>query len=196
MKNYLTKYYRLAAFLMITGMLIHFISQCEGSAKSAPTVEKKDSLKIRSVKEASRWLHEYYIKTYRMDFLPLEEHSIGHKIAASLLQKKRLYGNGSSLLEKYIANIGNTLSMASERPETFQGYRFIILHSKSIRTYAVPGGYIFITTGLIKMASNEEELAGVIAHSVSHVVLKHPTKSIGSARKIEFIVGLIKYRAS
>ncbi|MDH4129582.1 MAG: M48 family metalloprotease [Spirochaetota bacterium] len=132
---------------------------------------------------------------YNREFTPQEEYYIGRTVAASLLKKRRLYGTGDSGLEKYISKIGHTLAMTSDRPETYQGYRFIVLNSRSVNAFAVPSGFIFVTTGLIKTASNEDELAGAIAHEVNHIVLRHPTTSISDAQKNEAVSNLVKFGA-
>ncbi len=190
MKKYLINYRLIALFLMI-GVITSAISQCREQAKTFVPGGKN----IVSGYKAAKKLNKAY-KAYNKEFLPLEEYEIGRKVAASILQRKKLYGDGSGPLENYVSNIGNTLAMGSNRPETFQGYRFIVLRSSSTNVLAVPSGYIFITTGLIKMAANEEELAGAIAHGVSHVVLRHPIKSVSSARRTDIVLGLVKYGAA
>lgn len=153
-----------------------------------------DGDKILTGIEAIDKLSDVY-EAYNREFTPKEEYYIGRTVAASLLQKNNLYGDGSSKLEKYVTQVGQTVAMASERPETYQGYRFIVVRSPSINAFAVPSGYIFITTGLIKTASSEDELAGVLAHEVSHVVLKHPLASISEAQKNEAVTNLVKFGA-
>ncbi len=186
-----TKYKTLTLFLII-GMIIALTSQCESLIKSFVPGGKYIVGGYKAVKK----LKEVY-KAYNKEFTPKEEYYIGRTVSASLLKKRRMYSrSGRTPIENYIAKIGNTLAMASNLPETYQGYRFIVLKSRSINAFAVPSGYIFITTKLIETASNEDEIAGALAHEVSHVVLKHPTKSISSARRTEIVLDLVKYGAS
>jgi len=135
------------------------------------------------------------VEAYSKEFTPMEEYYIGRTVAASLLKKRKAVGLGNTPLEKYIAKIGHTLAMASDRPETYQGYRFVVLRSKSINAFAVPSGYIFVTTKLIRTAKTEDELAGALAHEVSHVVLRHPLTSISDAQKSQAVGDLIKFGA-
>ncbi len=128
-------------------------------------------------------------------FLPSEEYYIGRTTAAYILSKYKAYGNGRTRLERYINNIARTLSMASSRPEVFKGYRIIILDSDKKNAFANPGGFIFITTGLLKLARHEDEIAGVLAHEVAHIALRHPTKSINAARRKEMLEMLAKERS-
>ncbi len=188
------KYKTLILFFII-GMIISLTSQCELTKGLIKSFVPMGGLIVGSA-EAVQKLHEAY-KAYTKEFTPKEEYYIGRSVSASLLQKRRIYSRkGNTPIESYIAKIGNTLAMASNLPETYQGYRFIVLKSRSINAFAVPSGYIFITTKLIETAANEDEIAGALAHEVSHVVLRHPTKSISSARKTEIVLDLIKYGAS
>ena len=108
-----------------------------------------------------------------------ERYYIGRASGARLLADHRPLGRDR--LQQYVSAIGQTLAMASKRPEVYAGYHFIVLDEPGrVNAYAVPGGFIFITTGLIAKTTNEDELAAVLAHEVSHIVLDHP---IGSVKK-------------
>ncbi len=149
----------------------------------------------RNMRRRMSGMRRNFRRQYRGHFTPREEYYIGRTISAWLLSKYEAYQDGErgeSDLEIYINSIGRTLAMASNRPETFKGYRFIILDSESINAYAVPGGMIFITMGLLDKVENEDELAGVLAHEVAHIELGHPTRAIARARRqgmIDSIVG-------
>jgi len=64
----------------------------------------------------------------------------------------------------------------SDRPNL--NYHFAILNSREQNAFAAPGGYIFVTIGLLKTLKNEAELAGVLAHEVAHVTQKHMLETI------------------
>ena len=176
-------------FIIVFVILSFGFIQCKELASMLPHGDK-----IVTGIEAIEKISDVY-DAYNREFTPQEEYYIGRTVAASLFKKRRAYGSGNSSIEKYISRIGHTIAMASDRPETYQGYRFIVLRSRSINAFAVPSGYIFVTTGLIKTASNEDELAGALAHEVNHVVLKHPTNSISDAQKNEAVSNLIKFGA-
>ncbi|MDQ6967443.1 MAG: M48 family metallopeptidase [Mariprofundaceae bacterium] len=106
-----------------------------------------------------------------------ERYYIGRASGARLLVDHQLLNQKQ--LQHYVSAIGQTLAMASARPELYAGYHFIVLNEpERVNAYAVPGGFIFITTGLIAKAVNEDELAAVLAHEVAHLVLDHPINSI------------------
>ncbi len=106
-----------------------------------------------------------------------EQYYIGRSVGANLLGKYKLSECGR--LKEYVSAIGQTLATASERPDTFKGYHFIVLDEpEQVNAFSVPSGFIFISTGLIAKAENEDELAGALAHEVAHIVYHHPSESI------------------
>ena len=77
---------------------------------------------------------------------------------------------------RYINLVGKTIAEVSDRPTL--NYHFAILNSQEQNAFAAPGGYIFITVGLLKTLKNEAELGGVLAHEVAHVTKKHMLETI------------------
>jgi predicted Zn-dependent protease len=77
---------------------------------------------------------------------------------------------------RYINLVGNTIAEVSDRP--ILPYHFAILNSQEQNAFAAPGGYIFITVGLLKTLKNEAELAGVLAHEIAHVTKQHMLETI------------------
>lgn len=114
------------------------------------------------------------------DITPEQEYYIGRSVAARILQRYTIYDNPK--INNYLNTIGKLISMNSDQPEVFGGYHFTILDSNEINAFATPGGFIFITRGMLKMCKNEDELAAVLAHEISHVQLKHGLLSIKDSR--------------
>jgi len=83
----------------------------------------------------------------------------------------------------YVNQIGQRL-VASIPPE-FQHpefrYTFKVIDDKDINAFALPGGFVYVNRGMIEAARNEGELAGVMAHEISHVALRHGTAQVSSA---------------
>ena len=67
----------------------------------------------------------------------------------------------------------------------------MILDSDEINAFATPGGHIFLSRGMIRLAESEDELAAIVAHEISHVVLQHGMKSIKSSRITSSVVGAL-----
>ena len=91
-----------------------------------------------------------------------------------LLENKRL--------NNYINQIGN-LILAQSKKSPFE-FHFSIVNSKAINAFATPGGYIYINKGLINIAENEGELAGVIAHEIGHAHARHVASIIEKSQKL------------
>lgn len=112
-----------------------------------------------------------------------EEYYIGRAVAARILSTYKIYNN--ALLIDYINLVGHSLSMHSERPDTYGGYRFSVLDTMERNAFACPGGMIFITKGMLLTAKSEDEVAAILAHEIAHVNHKDGISSIKSARWTE-----------
>ena len=74
-------------------------------------------------------------------------------------------------LQRYVSSLGRLLQQTSEQPEP--PFTFVVLDSPEVNAFALPGGYIHVTRGLMALANDEAELAGVIAHEIGHVTARH-----------------------
>lgn len=98
-----------------------------------------------------------------------KEIEIGRNLAAVLLGAKPLYPDMA--LQRYVNRLGRWISLQSARPNL--PWAFAVLDDKGYNAFAAPGGYIFVTKGLIDSVADEAELAGILAHEIHHVVGKH-----------------------
>lgn len=101
---------------------------------------------------------------------PQEERKVGAEENPKLLQS---FGGEyrDPALARYVAEVGRRVAAVSEMPSL--PYRFIVLNSPIVNAMALPGGYVYITRGLIALAADEAELAGVLAHEVGHIAARH-----------------------
>jgi predicted Zn-dependent protease len=74
-------------------------------------------------------------------------------------------------LQAYVTRIGEQLVAVSELPQ--EDFTFTVLDSDVVNAFALPGGYVYITRGLLALADDEAELAGVMAHEIGHVTARH-----------------------
>lgn len=74
-------------------------------------------------------------------------------------------------LQAYVDRIGRKITQDTERPDV--EYKFFILDSPIVNAFALPGGYVYVSRGLITLANNEAELASVMAHEVGHITARH-----------------------
>jgi beta-barrel assembly-enhancing protease len=103
-----------------------------------------------------------------------EEIAIGRDVASRLLGAAPLVADAR--LQRYVNHVGRWLAAQTERPDL--PWQFGVLDSPNVNAFAVPGGTIFITRGLLDKMRNEAELAGVLGHEIVHVLRKHHLKAI------------------
>jgi len=103
-----------------------------------------------------------------------EEIAIGRDVAARLLGAAPLANDAR--LQRYVNNVGRWLASQTERPDL--PWQFGVLEAPQLNAFAVPGGTVFITRGLLEKMANEAELGGVLAHEIVHVLKKHHLKAI------------------
>ena len=114
------------------------------------------------------------------DISESEEYYIGRAVAAQILSRYQPLDNPA--LNAYAQHVAQAVAMASDRPSVYRGYHVQILKSDEVNAFAAPGGFIFVTTGLLKLVRSEDELACVLAHEVAHVAQKHGLKTIKTSR--------------
>ena len=103
-----------------------------------------------------------------------EEIEIGQDVASRLLGAAPLVADAG--LQRYVNHVGRWLATQTERPDL--PWRFGVLDAPQLNAFAVPGGTIFITRGMLERMKSEAELAGVLAHEIVHVLRKHHLKAI------------------
>lgn len=119
---------------------------------------------------------------------PEQEYYIGRSVAATILTTYKSFDQEAA--NRYLNVIGQTLAMASAKPETFGGYHFRILDTEEINAFAAPGGLIVVSRGLIRCCRSEDALAAVLAHEVGHVEKEHGLNAIEKGRKTAFMTTL------
>ena len=126
---------------------------------------KLDLDKLKDIKEKIKVLKE-----------PSEadEIEIGKGVAANLLGAAPPVNDAK--LQAYVNRVGKWIAMHSDRPDL--PWRFAVLDTAGVNAFATPGGYVFITRGMLLRMRDESELAGVLAHEVTHVVEKHALKTM------------------
>ncbi len=101
---------------------------------------------------------------------PDEERRIGAEEHPKLVE---VFGGlyDDAALQSYVDSIGRLLQQTSEQPEP--PFRFVVLDSPIVNAFALPGGYVHVSRGLMALANDEAEFAGVVAHEIGHVTARH-----------------------
>jgi len=102
------------------------------------------------------------------------EIDIGTHMAATLVGTAPL--DNDETAQRYINRLGRMLAMHSSRPQL--PWKFGVLNDQDINAFAAPGGYVFVTRGMLAQLESEAELAGVLAHEIAHIEQKHHLKAM------------------
>jgi len=118
------------------------------------------------------------------DSLTLErEKQIGEEF---FMQLQQFYPISSDpFVTSYINRLGKKL-VTQLGPQPYQ-FRFFVIEDPTMNAFAVPGGYIFVTTGFIRTMEREGELVGVLSHEISHIYARHLARQMDTARPISIL---------
>ncbi|MFC1556841.1 M48 family metallopeptidase [candidate division KSB1 bacterium] len=120
-------------------------------------------------------------------FSTQQEISMGENFAREIESQSDILNDEE--WNEYIDDIGQRIAAVCDRPDLT--YHFSIIEDDStVNAFAVPGGFIYIYTGLILRAENEAEIAGVLAHEVGHVVGKHSMKRLTQVYGLQFALSI------
>ncbi len=119
-------------------------------------------------------------------FSKQQDIELGQEAAAQVRQKVTVVQN--QFLQEYVQRVGKRLT--SQPEAAGWPFTFTVILDPSINAFALPGGAMFINTGAIAAADNEAQLAGVMGHEMSHVILRHGTNQASKARMFEIPAAL------
>lgn len=142
--------------------------------KVIPLVDKRPSIVAIDIIDAIRGAVQYIQVSNISDE---QEIAIGKQTNEQILSQYRLYNNDR--IQEYVSNLGQELVSSSNSRDI--PFNFQVVTSDEVNAFAVPGGYIYVTTGLLKAADNRAQLASVIAHEIAHINEKHGVESLKQA---------------
>lgn len=118
-----------------------------------------------------------------------KELEIGRKLDPEIRKQYGVYDNPE--LQTYVQQVGERMAVLSHRPQLY--FRFTVLDSAEVNAFALPGGYIYITRGLLAYLNSEAELAAVLGHELGHVTARHAVRQYtrATAANIGFTIGAI-----
>lgn len=118
-------------------------------------------------------------------YSPQQDVQLGREAAAQVEQQLPLLRDDN--VTSYVSEIGRRLAQAIPADQQHRefAYTFKVVNVREINAFALPGGPMYVNRGMIEAAKNEGEVAGVIAHEISHVALRHGTAQATKATKYE-----------
>jgi predicted Zn-dependent protease len=115
-----------------------------------------------------------------------DEISLGQQSDQGIIQTYGLYPDQG--LNNYVSNIGQSMARISHRPNL--KYEFKVMDSPVINAFAVPGGYVYVTRGILAHLNNEAELAGVVGHEIGHITARHSAIQYTRAQLAQLGLGI------
>ena len=116
-------------------------------------------------------------------FSKQQDVQLGQEAAAQV--RKQMTVIKDPTLTAYVNAVGKRLMASQEATASGFPFTFEVIANPSINAFALPGGPMFINTGLLRAVDNEAQLAGVMGHEMSHVILRHGTNQASKANLIE-----------
>src|SRR5713226_10615442 len=124
-------------------------------------------------------------------FKPADDLKLGRQAATEAEQQFPLLGD--SEVTAYVERVGQRLvaSIPAEFQHSEFRYYFKVINASDINAFALPGGPMYVNRGMIEAAHTEGEMAGVMAHELSHVALRHGTAQATKAQKYGLLAGIL-----
>ncbi len=115
-----------------------------------------------------------------------QEVSIGRQASEQVAQSMAMVENEA--LQAYVSRLGQSLASASERPDL--PWSFQVIDDPGPNAFALPGGFIYVTRGMLNLMENEAELVSVLGHEIAHVTARHSVAQISRAQLAQLGMGL------
>jgi predicted Zn-dependent protease len=118
-----------------------------------------------------------------------EEWQLGQQLAQDVAKQVRF--NNDPALNAYVTQLGQRLVAQTPAPYNSLPWDFHVVEDPTLNAFSIPGGHVYVNTGLIAAAENASELAGVMAHEISHVTARHSTEQISRQYGLSVLAGLV-----
>ena len=146
---------------------------------------------LRCARCPYRWWRRRQIKYHSNKYKVEDDVKLGRQAAAEVEQQLPLLQDNE--VRNYVERVGRRLAGAI--PSEFQHpqfeYSFKLVNARDINAFALPGGPMYVNRGMIESARNEGQMAGVMAHEISHVALRHGTAQASKAQKYGLLAGIL-----
>ncbi len=123
-------------------------------------------------------------RTFQTPISEQQEAQLGREEHPKILQEFGGEYKEKPDLTAYVSSVGQLIAATSERKDV--KYTFTVLNTPDVNAFAVPGGYIYTTRGLLALANSEAELASVLGHEAGHINARHTAERAGQAQQTQF----------
>ena len=125
-------------------------------------------------------------RTFSTPISEQQEAQLGREEHPKILQEFGGEYKEKPALTTYVSSVGQFIAATSERKDVT--YTFTVLNTPDVNAFAVPGGYIYTTRGLLALANSEAELASVLGHEAGHITARHTAERAGQAQTAQWSV--------
>lgn len=115
-----------------------------------------------------------------------QEISMGRDSDPQIVAEMGLYPDSS--VQRYVRNLGASLAAGSERPDL--PWTFRVLDDPTVNAFALPGGFVYVTRGILTHLNSEAQLAGVLGHEIAHVTARHSASRMSRAQLAQIGLGV------
>ena len=115
-----------------------------------------------------------------------QEIAMGQEYAQQIVKSMGVYQDQK--VQDYVSNLGKTLAAKSERPNL--PWAFYVMDDPTVNAFALPGGSIFVTRGILTHMNNEAELVGVLGHEIGHVTARHSVQQMSRQQLAQIGLGV------
>ena len=118
-----------------------------------------------------------------------EEWQMGAQLSQEVAKQVRF--NNDPAVNNYVRNMGMRIVQQAAPPFNQLPWQFHVVQDPAINAFAIPGGHVYVNTGLIENSDNASELAGVMAHEIAHVLARHSTEQLSRQYGLSVIAGAV-----
>ena len=159
------------ALTLVAGLSFAELRREQEDAKQPPKNSRQDVSKIGDRKVGKA-----------VNFYSLEkEIALGRRLAEDVERTAKIVDD--PVISEYVNRIGQNIVNNSDAKVPFT---IKVIDSEEVNAFALPGGFFYVNTGLIELAQDEAELAGVMAHEIAHVAARHGTRSATRSQLVQF----------
>ncbi len=165
--------------LVLSNFTVQSYAHYGNTPKDSTPVVPSDFKKSTSKKEKAL---ESKIKKHQDNDATAKELELGLKASKFLIARYGYYSNPE--VNQYVKQLGQSIVKKVAKRDL--EYHFYILDTDEINAFALPGGIIFVTKGILKVISNEAELVAVLCHEIAHVEKKHYVRKMNDDKKMQY----------
>lgn len=176
---------RLASFAIALAMLAAPMALARDNEKKAEQAKSETNKKVEPLKEKENplMIGKRDINKGNLDFYSLEkETNLGRQLAAEIDGQAKFVTD--PVITEYINRIGQNIALRSDAKIPFI---IKVLDSADINAFALPGGFLYVNSGLVLAADNEAEVVGVMAHEIAHVAARHGVEQASKGRLFQYL---------